>query len=347
MPTNEPIREQTYTRIAYLDGWRGLAIAFVLVFHFLPSTGADLGRLGVDIFFVLSGMLMSNILFVKRTPLPIFYKRRISRIFPVFVLYIIFIYSSAYLLALSDEYRNAIYTLLFLRTYLPVFPDIWHAELAIGHLWSLHVEEHCYLFLSFITLIGILRNRESVFLVLVGCATIALHAFYIFEPQHAPNYYFLRTEIAASHLLLSAGYFLVKRKWGLTVKTWIPLVTFVGAVCCYIPALPLHDYGSWLLSPFLLAFTVNHLDDLSEYIKNLLSCKALTLLGLWSYSIYIWQQPFFYYGIDHGMIFNLLSGHPLGILLGRLFLLGLAIVTGTISFYWFEHPLRQWHNKNW
>ena len=43
-------------RIDYLDGWRGLAILLVLISHFIPSiTGADLGRFGVDIFFVLSG----------------------------------------------------------------------------------------------------------------------------------------------------------------------------------------------------------------------------------------------------------------------------------------------------
>lgn len=333
-------------RILYLDGWRGLAITLVLVSHFLPSTGADLGRLGVDIFFVLSGMLMSNILFIKHIPLSTFYKRRISRIFPVFILYIAVIYSSAYLFSLSSEYSNTIYTLFFLRTYLPPSPDIWHAELAIGHLWSLNVEEHCYLFLSLITLIGILKNKEALFLTLVGLSTIALHVFYALNSHIAPNYYFLRTEIAASHLLLSAAYFLIKSKFNLHVNQFIPVVTFIAAVCCYVPSLSTNGYGAWLLSPFLLAFTVNHLDDLPNYIKNVLSSKWLVLLGLWSYSTYIWQQPFFYYGIDHGMIFNALDG-SVAITLGRLGLLLLSITTGMISFYYFENPIRQWLNKHW
>jgi peptidoglycan/LPS O-acetylase OafA/YrhL len=74
-------------RIDYLDGWRGLAILLVLVAHFLQLKWMDLGTMGVDVFFVLSGMLMANILFVKKVSLTIFYKRRISRVFPVFIIF--------------------------------------------------------------------------------------------------------------------------------------------------------------------------------------------------------------------------------------------------------------------
>ena len=71
-------------RFGYLDGWRGIAIAMVLISHFLGDLGSY-GRMGVDVFFVLSGLLMANILFVKRMPLSKFYKRRFSRVFPVFL----------------------------------------------------------------------------------------------------------------------------------------------------------------------------------------------------------------------------------------------------------------------
>jgi peptidoglycan/LPS O-acetylase OafA/YrhL len=52
-------------RIGYLDGWRGLAIAFVLQHHFFEVKWANFGILGVNVFFCLSGLLMSRILFVK------------------------------------------------------------------------------------------------------------------------------------------------------------------------------------------------------------------------------------------------------------------------------------------
>ncbi|MER9742940.1 acyltransferase family protein [Mesorhizobium sp. M0187] len=56
-------------RLAYLDGWRGLSIALVLIGHFFPVPGINLGVLGVEFFFVLSGRLMGEILFIERFPL--------------------------------------------------------------------------------------------------------------------------------------------------------------------------------------------------------------------------------------------------------------------------------------
>lgn len=83
-------------RNLHFDGWRGMAIVMVLISHFLTIPGFYSGKFGVASFFVLSGALMSNILFVKKTPLAQFYKRRISRILPVF--------SFMFLLYISMDY---------------------------------------------------------------------------------------------------------------------------------------------------------------------------------------------------------------------------------------------------
>lgn len=126
--------DRTHGRVDYLDGWRGMAIISVLISHFLPATGFSLGKFGVDVFFVLSGMLMSNILFVKRTAITTFYKRRISGILPVFVVFVSLVYGVAAWLQLSPEYHNYGYTLTFLRSYLPANPNIWDTGLPVGHL---------------------------------------------------------------------------------------------------------------------------------------------------------------------------------------------------------------------
>src|SRR5690349_14455630 len=69
-----------HERILYLDGWRGVAISMLLVGHFIagfgepPRLGIDFGRAGVEFFFVLSGLLMGNLLFVKRVSIRTFYK---------------------------------------------------------------------------------------------------------------------------------------------------------------------------------------------------------------------------------------------------------------------------------
>ena len=98
----------TSERNPHYDGWRGMAIAVVLLSHFINILGLYAGKFGVAAFFVLSGALMSSILFVKRIPLATFYKRRISRIFPVFFIYVSSVYFYAYLTS-SAEFNHYFY----------------------------------------------------------------------------------------------------------------------------------------------------------------------------------------------------------------------------------------------
>jgi peptidoglycan/LPS O-acetylase OafA/YrhL len=317
-------------RLHYLDGWRGLAISLVLCAHFLPGPlGINSGRLGVDVFFSLSGFLMSNILFVKRTPLLVFYKRRISRVLPVFFLYVGVIFSIGWLTAASTTWVEFLATAAFLRTYIPASPGIWGAELPLGHLWSLNTEEHCYVFLSVIASITFLRTREFWVLMAAGMLAIVIHVIYIKIPAIAPPSGDLGTEVVASHLLISAGYFLVRDHFRPFVKPWMPIVTLLLGGFTYSAYAPW--WSAMLLSPFLLAFTVNHLRDASEAFKRALAFQPLRMLGVWSYSIYIWQQPF--YRFSEWFV-------PGGAFIG-------AMAAALGSYYFFEQPLRTWMNRNW
>jgi peptidoglycan/LPS O-acetylase OafA/YrhL len=323
-------------RVNYLDGWRGLAISFVLVAHFLGWTGFfNFGRFGVDVFFVLSGMLMSNILFVKRVPLSVFYKKRISRIFPVFILFILVIYSLGWILVDSNEHSNIFYTLTFLRSYLPISPTIWNTDYFIGHLWSLNIEEHSYILLSLLTLIPLFKKNEHILLLALGMGCILLTYFYVRFPDLAPPLHHVRTEIAASHILISAGYFLIKYKLEPYVPSWLPLLTFILSLYCYSSSSVW--YANWLLSPFLLAFTVNHLNLLPKFALYILELKILRLLGLWSFSIYLWQQPF--YGIIKGQHIEFFGD--------QILMLFFAVAVGGLSFWFIENPVRKFLNNKW
>jgi peptidoglycan/LPS O-acetylase OafA/YrhL len=317
-------------RIHYLDGWRGVAILLVLYAHFIGWGSMDTGRLGVDIFFVLSGFLMSKILFVKRVPLPTFYKRRISRIFPVFLLFVFVVYAVDFILLNTEEWKNFFYTLFFIRSYFPAEPDIWSAAIPIGHLWSLNVEEHCYILLSTFTLFKFLKGREGIALVLSGVLSIVIHLIYIKAPSVAPPAYGLRTEVVASHLLLSAGYCLISHHFTKYVKPWMPVLACIIAALCYTDFFPW--WSAIIISPFALAFAVNHLSETYGFIHAFLSLSLLRLMGIWSFSIYLWQQPFYMYKDEFS--FALLALVP-------------AIIIGLISFYGFENPSRTWLNRRW
>ncbi|RVU29333.1 acyltransferase family protein [Neptunomonas marina] len=323
-------------RIDYLDGWRGIAILFVLLEHFFDVTGIHVGRMGVDIFFVLSGMLMSNILFVKKVPLRTFYKRRISRIFPVFLLFVTSLSLCSLIFELSHEHNNYLYNLLFLRSYYPEHPSLWNTGLPIGHFWSLNVEEHSYVVLSVVAVLALWVRRVYLIVLTLGVSCIVTHFIYVKNPGFAPANFEFRTEVVASFLLISAGYFLVKNRFERFLPAWSPLVSFVLAIACYSPYSP-HWSFEWSVAPFLLAFTVNHLNLLPNFVKSVLSIPALRLLGIWSFSIYLWQQPFYYYGIKFGEAFPLAG----------VTLFSLAILTGALSFYLIENPARKFLNERW
>lgn len=313
-----------------------MAILLVLISHFFQIKEIDLGRMGVDIFFVLSGMLMANILFVKKVPLSIFYKRRISRILPVFVIFLSTMSLLSAALSLSLEHNNYFYNLFFIRSYYPVTPDLWNTGIPIGHLWSLNVEEHCYIVLSLITLIPLFSKREHIPIIFLGCCSILLMYLYVKFPPIASENYLLKTEIAASFLLISAGYYLIKHRFERYIPCWSPVITLALAFLCYSNH-SLHWSAQWLLSPFLLAFTVNHLNLIPGFLKSLLSFLPLRLLGIWSFSIYLWQQPLYFYGTKGGDAFFLAG--PI--------LLAVSILIGAASFYLIENPARKFINDKW
>lgn len=319
----------TLSRVDYLDGWRGLAIALVLQAHFFGIHGFNSGRLGVDVFFVLSGLLMGNILFIKRTPLPLFYKRRASRVVPAFVLFVGATYFSGYFFKYAFEATEVLAVLTFMRTYLPLGADIWSSPLPIGHIWSLNIEEHGYILMSLLTLPVILRSREWTLLFLIGVATIAVQLAYIYRLLPAPTDFALRTECALTHLMLSAAYCQVADKVRHKVAPWMPFLAFLCTCFCYTQLFPW--WSRVLVAPFLLAFAVNHLSETWQFVRTTLAHPLPRILGTWSYSIYLWQQPFY----------NNKALFPQGIALC------LAIMVGMFSFYVIENPARAYLNSRW
>lgn len=327
IPVHDTREQLQPERIDYLDGWRGLAILLVLQGHFLPESMIDSDTLGVDIFFGLSGLLMSRILYTRRTPLTTFYKRRTSRILPAFILFVATVYGLSAWRGSGRTWTEVLSTLFFLRTYLPTQPDIWNTGLPIGHLWSLNVEEHCYFFLGLLTLVAFVRGREARVLACAGGVSMALYIVYTEMPSMRGTSFEIRTEVAASFLLLSAAYFQVRDRIAPYVRSWMPLATFSLACTAYSPG------ARWWMvagvAPLALAFTVNHLGEAPRLVRRLLAAKAVRMLGIWSYSIYLWQQPFFdqQFGLSTGVA---LAG---------------ALLTGVASFYLWENPWRTWINS--
>jgi len=326
-------------KIAYLDGWRALAIILVLAFHFLDKPFSYIGAFGVFLFFALSGLFMSQMLFIRKMDLPTFFVRRFSRVIPTFWLFtacMIIYAATLQVMRYNTPLEEIASTLVFLRTYLPSDISIWAGKLPTGHFWSLNVEEHSYAFLALGALLfnkSIRKNASLIFLLTSTLAVLAINVIYLISPPESASPWFLRTEAASMGLLASATYTLFRERSKLqalkSMPAWAPLFTFFVAAALFISGkMPLI-----LLSMFFLAFTVNHLDTAPEFCKRMLSTKVMRWFGRCSFSIYLWQQPFY-------MMIERYPEYRYPLLLS-------ALATACISFYGFENPIRQTINRAW
>jgi peptidoglycan/LPS O-acetylase OafA/YrhL len=109
----------------------------------------------------------------------------------------------------------------------------------------------------------------------------------------------------------------------------MPIAALSGAVAAQLTS-PMLGYT---LGTALFSLGIASLDDAPAVLLDGLSTRLLVSLGLWSYSIYLWQQPFYRFALDGT--------------LGRFTALALSLAAGLLSFYVVEQPARRWLNRNW
>lgn len=330
----EAIEGPRARRITYLDGWRGVSLIFVLIGHFAPIAGMKMGPLGVELFFVLSGRLMAEILFVERFPLKTFYIRRFSRIFPAMAVFI----TLAFLVLMNSSLRFKPAFILTDLTFTYNFAAVFgHRSPAIDHIWSLCIEEHAYLLLGLIALLSRLRRLPAM-PVIFGLALLSMLdgaiSTLIFGQDWFIGYW--RTDTHVASVLISAAVYLATRRdagrFLARIPSWLPPACALAGVALF--AEPVAHALSYTLGTALLAISVCTIDVAARPLRAFLSSPLLTWVGVLSYSIYLWQQPF-YAMLDTGHV---------TVVRTLLFLAG-AIVAGAASFYVLEQPARQFLNR--
>ncbi len=313
--------------VAYLDGWRGLAIILVLFHHFCEFR--NLGRTGVDFFFVLSGLLMSRILFVDKVPLRTFYKRRIARVFPVFYLYLLIAGIIFTTILPTFSISDVFYSAIFLHTYLPG-TNIWDGSQApIGHLWSLNVEEHCYIILSLLSIIAAKRSEACARYLTTATALSCLGfiALYKIFPPASASPIFVRTESAGFGLFASASMYLWLRHVRLTIPSWVPVASMFLGLALGIS----FEFGplKFMVSPLLLALAINTIGRAPAPVLRALSNPVLVWFGVCSFSIYVCQQPFYYMTLYKQWDIP----YPVAFVM--------AMTVATLCYYFYEKPMRR------
>ncbi len=285
-----------------IDGLRALAVTSVLLFHAgLP--GFNGGFVGVDVFFVISGYLITRIIQTeidaKRFSLWNFYERRARRILPA-LLTVLFcsILAGAVILVpsrLTDLAQSSLATLTFVsniwfwRT-IDYFSGEGHPLL---HTWSLGVEEQFYIFfplaLLFFSKFG--RSRSLTILALLGSLTLSI---ILTEQSPAGAFYLLPTR--AWELLIGAVLF----QWRATAPNWVGwlgMAAILGSVVLLDEST--HFPGAVALVPTLGAAAV--IAARQSDVARLLSLKPFVGVGLISYSLYLWHWPVLVFSRELGL----------------------------------------------
>lgn len=322
-PPASPSTTHSEPRITYLDGWRGLSILLVLFGHFVPHT-EPIAKAGVQMFFALSGRLMAEILFVERYSLRKFYLRRFSRVYPGLVVFIALSYLLVAQTSLSYKPLAAVLGLTFLLNLGMVFG---HGVAVIENLWSLCIEEHSYLLLGIVAYV-MRRSEHSnairwlAFIALASLLDGVFCAFVLHQSEHMVTW---RTDTQLAPIFLAAAAYLYLRDR--QMAGWVS----IAAVFLAIGAQILGPFVGYSVGTMLLSVAIACVDDAPMRALNALAWKPLAQMGLWSYSIYLWQQPFYRFWFEGALSW------PLAV--------AFVFAAGLLSFYFVEQPARRWLNK--
>lgn len=286
--------------IPSLDGLRGVSILLVTAYHIWPAF--EHGRLGVDVFFVVSGFLITHLLLrehekAARVSLRKFYVRRFLRLAPAYYTYLLVVLMlGAAGVAAKIEVIGWIAALTYTVNLLPhPYPD-W-----LGHAWSLAVEEQFYLLWPSLLVIAGPRRAWVVGLAFLLIAPVL--RFVIWENYRhlldVDALIFTRMDTLAVGCLLA--YFVrtaAAERWATRLSPYATALTLAATLTVALSAVVLRQSGKYALGPsrFVEAAAIALIVFLAvvhhrSWVGRTLNWRPLAYIGVLSYSLYL-AQPF-------------------------------------------------------
>lgn len=342
-----------------IDGLRALAVLSVFIFH-INTTWMPNGFLGVDIFFVISGFLISSIIYrdvrMRKFSYEEFYKRRIKRILPTFFTVVFFcIIVSNLILAPGQDLRAFEQSTLASVTFLAniffargqSYFDTAVGEKPLLHIWSLSVEEQYY-FLVPIAIILLLRfnwsNKYRYHLLILLTGLLLLTSitgipdfkFYYGQVYYLPHLRFVEMLVGSFLAFLMVDGKLPKlpnTRWTMSISAVSLGILFA---CFYAPVELFQSPffpGFSALIPCIATATLIWCNQEQHWVNGLFSLKPIVQIGKYSYSLYLWHWSVLAY---FRYIYEVEVLSPKQLLCA----LVLIIVLTMMSYYFVEQPTR-------
>jgi len=320
-----------------LDGLRGVAVLLVMCFH-LGVPGFGNGAIGVDIFFVLSGYLISNVLLNRQDGLSEFYWRRFLRLFPAMALVCLALLAVRPFLTdpeqpLVDVLYGALYVANWTRVWGPGDPRY------LGHLWSVAIEEQFYLLWPaiFATLVMFRRRTSVALTALLVAASIAWRLHLIDAGAPIARIY-NGSDTRADQLLIGcvlalcigqgSGHSLVERWTRRLAPSMLScLVLLTTLVASDAPWMLAFGHTAAALATAVLLAAVAQ--PAPGWLQSCLAWRPLIGVGKISYGLYLWHYPV--------SLMLLLGGVPLLVRIVLTFVI--SFIAAALSFRFVERPI--------
>lgn len=340
-----------------VDGLRALAVLLVLAAHFFPKKFPG-AFIGVDIFFVISGFLISSIIFkeLKQGSFTFkhFYSRRINRIFPSLIVIFLFCFVLGFLSLYAGEFKNvgkqiAVGSVFSANILFYNEIGYWDRNSLLKpllHLWSLGIEEQFYLFwpilLIFLYRLEIIFQKIWMLFVII----VSVVCSYILTKNNQPAAFYLifsrLWELAAGGML---SLFLTERInnksrpreiSSVLLHNILSIVGIVSILFCALYPIPVHLFpGTFAIIPVVGSVLIIFSGKKSFLNSALLGSRPAVYIGRISYPLYLWHWPLlsFLFLYENGAV---LLGNKIKLII-------LSFLLASLTYHLVENPIKKTH----
>lgn len=353
--------------ISGLDGLRAISVLAVILYH-LHIKGIDGGFLGVTVFFVLSGYLITDLLVNEferdgKIDFKKFWIKRFRRLLPALIVMLVVIgtwitlFQRSFLHGLREEILAAF---VYVSNWYYVFQE--HSYFTkfsppspLQHMWSLAVEEQFYIIWPILMLLALKfvpsKGKLAIFILLLSFVSTEAMAF-MFTPDEDPSRVYFGTDTRAFSLLLGAALAMVwpsaKLSSNVTkdLKRTLNITGIVSLVALLVMMVVIQEDGSFLyyggmyLASAVTAVLIAVIVHPASSIGKIFSFKPLLWIGVRSYGIYIWHFPIIVL-LGIAVKTETISTWKI------LFALALTFILSLLSWKYIEDPIRKGEWKNW
>lgn len=354
-------------RLAGLDGLRGISILLVIMGHSLwykhlhlsnqasetlNKITTPLGLFGVPIFFVISGFLITYLLLREEDlsgsiSLSLFWTRRFLRIVPPVALYVVLVVTYTQAIGLHLEALDLVSVIFFFR-------DLISGNAIFDHFWSLSIEEQFYLIWPLVIVLMPRRLRlPTCGLLLVAFPLIRLSSVCMFShPMHVMLTRIIRFDSILAGCSLAIGWRVLEyRQFSTKTGDKLFLCGLASVLVAWVISYLAGVYPNFFGMESLLSQSLEELVTLflnigavcimialatdSTRLGSFINMKWLTKIGVISYSLYLWQQFFFFApGLPHWMYY--LPVRLVG-----------AFAVAACSYHFIERPMNRLRQRLW